>query len=285
MSPKEINQTSIVEYLANIGIYPARTYNGYSMYYSPLRPHEKSPSMKVSSSNLWIDFGNNNDGGTLIDLILKLNPGFTISQILRDYNNGIFSFQQPVSSIEREIKKENHISIKKIQELQNPILIKYLIGRRLNIACCKKYCMEMYYEVNNKRYFGVSFKNISGGYEVRNKYAKLCLGKKDITRIENGFNSCVVFESWSDFIAFLTLYPKVESSNDFLILNSTMMLPRIDSQINNYKKIFTALDNDESGKSATKACMVKFPEKVVPLNHLYLNFKDVNEYLKHKSLV
>jgi hypothetical protein len=63
------------------------------------------------------------------------------------------------------------------------------------------------------------------------------------------------------------------------------MLPRIDSQINNYKKIYTAFDNDESGRWATKACLAKFPEKVVPLNHLYLNFKDVNEYLKHKSLV
>lgn len=285
MSPKEINKTSIVDYLATIGIHPARTYNGYYMYYSPLRPHEKSPSMKVSSSNLWIDFGNNNDGGTLIDLILKLNPDLTVSQIVRNYNNGTFSFQQPISSIEREIKKENHSSIKIMQELQNPILIDYLIGRRLNIDYCKKYCAEIYYEVKNKKYFGISFKNLSDGYEVRNKYAKLCLGKKDITRIENGFNSCVVFESWSDFIAFLTLYPKVESSNDFLILNSTMMLPRIDTQINDYKKIYTAFDNDESGRWATKACLAKFPGKVVPLNHLYLNFKDVNEYLKHKSLV
>lgn len=281
ITAREINKSSIVDYLATIGIHPARTYNGYYMYYSPFRAHEKSPSMKVSTTNLWVDFGNNNEGGTLIDLILKLNPHYTVSKIVKDYNNGTFSFQQPISLIDREIKKENKSNIRKIQALQNPILIEYLMERRLNIDCCKKYCVEIYYEVNNKNYFGVSFENLSGGYEVRNKYAKLCLGNKDITKIENRFNSCVVFESWSDFIAFLTLYPRVECSNDFLILNSTMMLSRINQRLNHYEKIFTALDNDESGIWATKAIQGKFPEKVVPLNYLYLDFKDVNEYLKN----
>lgn len=281
MSPREINKSSIVEYLAKIGINPARTYNGYYMYYSPFRPHEKSPSMKVSNTNLWVDFGGNNEGGTLIDLILKLKPHYTVKQIVSDYNSGIFSFHQSTAFISREIKKEGSDHIKKVQPLQNSILIEYLKERRLNISLCKKYCAEIYYEVNRKNYFGVSFENLSAGYEVRNKYAKVCLGKKDITKIENGFNSCVVFESWSDFIAFLTLYPKVEDSNDFIILNSTMMLFRINDQINHYKTIFSALDNDESGMSATKAIQEKFPEKTVPLNHLYLDFKDVNEYLKN----
>ena len=281
LTPREINKGSIVDYLATIGIYPARKYNGYYMYYSPFRAHEKTPSMKVSTTNLWVDFGNNNEGGTLIDLILKLNPHYTVSKIVKDYNNGFFSFQQPIPSIEREIKKDNKTSISKIQELQNPVLIEYLMERRLNISSCKKYCAEIYYEINNRNYFGVSFENLSGGYEVRNKYAKLCLGNKDITKIENGFNSCMMFESWSDFIAFVTLYPKVECSNDFIILNSTMMLSRINDQISQYKTVFSALDNDESGRWATEAFQEKFPEKAVPLNHLYLNFKDVNDCLKN----
>ena len=281
MSPREINKSSIVEYLAKIGIIPARSYNGYCMYYSPFRPLERTPSMKVSDNNLRVDFGNNNEGGTLIDLILKLNPLYTVKQIISDYNNGIFSFQQPVANISREIKKGTRDQIRKIQTLQNPALIEYLKDRRLNINLCKKYCAEIYYVVNHKNYFGVCFENLSSGYEVRNKYAKVCLGKKDITRIENGFNSCVVFESWSDFIAFLTLYPQAESSNDFIILNSTMMLPRISDQLCKYRTVFSALVNDESGMRATDAIQEKYPEKAVPLNHLYLNFKDVNEYLKN----
>src|SRR5690554_4891460 len=121
LTPREINKSSIVDYLATIGIHPARKYNGYYMYYSPFRAHEKTPSMKVSTNNLWVDFGNNNEGGTLIDLILKLNPHYTVSKIVKEYNNGIFSFHQPIPSIEREIKKDNKTCIRRIQELQNPI--------------------------------------------------------------------------------------------------------------------------------------------------------------------
>lgn len=278
MSPREINQCSIVEYLANLGINPARKCNGYFMYYSPFRPNEKSPSMKVSSTNLWVDYGDNNCGGTLIDLILKLNPHYSVKQIVQDYNCGVFSFHQPI--INREINKGFNHRIKKVQPLQNPILIEYLKLRALDISLCKSYCAEIYYEVNDKNYFGISFKNASSGYEVRNKYAKVCLGKKDVTRMLNGTKSCMIFESWSDFIAFLMLYPKVKSSNDFIVLNSTMMVSRIINELSHYKTIFCALDNDESGMMATKHIQEKFPEQVVSLNHLYTDFKDVNDLLQ-----
>lgn len=280
MSPKEINTTSIVEYLAKIGINPAKKYNGYYMYYSPFRPDEKSPSMKVSNANLWVDYGEDNQGGTLIDLILKLNPDYTVKQIVKDFNRSVFSFHQPINN--RDINKDYKYRIKNVQALQNPILIEYLIERKLNISLCKKYCNEIYYEVNQKSYFGISFENLSAGFEVRNKYAKVCIGKKDITRIGTKYNSCIIFESWSDFIAFQTLYPKAENSNDFIILNSTMMLSRIKNALSDYKTIFCALDNDESGSRATTEILNNYPEKIVTLNHLYQGFKDVNEYLKNK---
>ena len=37
---------------------------------------------------------------------------------------------------------------------------------------------EIHYQLNGKKYFGVGFQNNSGGFEIRNAYAKICLGKK-----------------------------------------------------------------------------------------------------------
>jgi len=36
----------------------------------------------------------------------------------------------------------------------------------------KRYLEEIYYKIDPKNYFGLSFKNNSGGYEVRNRYFK-----------------------------------------------------------------------------------------------------------------
>lgn len=95
MTPREINKSSKADYLAGMGINPDRKMNGYYMYYSPIRSAERTPSFKVSIvSNLWVDF-EINEGGTLIDLILKLNPDYTVSKIVADFNKGIFSFHQP----------------------------------------------------------------------------------------------------------------------------------------------------------------------------------------------
>lgn len=48
-------------------------------YLSPYRK-EKTPSFKVDSvKNLWVDFGDGYTEGTIIDLVLKLNPDYRIS--------------------------------------------------------------------------------------------------------------------------------------------------------------------------------------------------------------
>ena len=100
MNAKQANRISIRNYLISIGINPVSSNKSSSFYLAPYR-EEKTPSLKVShEQNLWVDFGNDNKGGTLIDLVLRLNPGFSVSDAIRAVEKStqsFFSFQQQES--------------------------------------------------------------------------------------------------------------------------------------------------------------------------------------------
>ena len=161
-------------------------------------------------------------GGNTIDFVMKYYSIDFVKVIkwLRNESD-FFSFDPPKQNSFSELKNKKSYCIDNIQPLKNGILIDYLNTRKLNIEVCKRYLVEVYYRVNEKKYFGVGFKTNKGSYEIRNKYAKLALGQKWFTWINNGHKSIIVTESWSDLISILTLYPKCEKSKDFLVLNSS----------------------------------------------------------------
>ena len=71
MDAKAINKFPIREYLAARGIRPVKDRGYYGLYHSPLR-EDRTPSMKVDyDKNLWIDYGAG-EGGTLIDLVMRM---------------------------------------------------------------------------------------------------------------------------------------------------------------------------------------------------------------------
>jgi len=248
---------------------------------------EKTPSVKCEY-NLYYDFGAG-VGGNTVDFIMK-HFSIDFLQAVRwlQNENLVFSFDPPEQNVFLEIKKEKPYHVERIQPLQNRILIDYLNTRKLNIEICKRYLDEVYYTIHDKKYFGVGFKNDKNQYEIRNKYAKLCLGAKWFTWINKNNNSLVVLESWSDFLSLMTLYPKCEKSKDFLILNSLSMLPKVDEVLKIYDELFFALDNDIAGSNATENCLKKLnPTKVTcrDIRYLFHEAKDINDFLILKSKI
>src|SRR5690606_7740132 len=195
-----------------LGFCTIRTCNSGLWYKSPFR-NEMTASFKVDSKkNLYYDFGEGK-GGNVFDLIMRIKD-CNFKEALHFLRNEFdsFSFHQPKQDlINREIKKSTTYKINKEQVLQNHILTEYLKARCLDIAICKKYLVEVYYQVNDTKYFGVGFKNDVGGIEIRNKYTKLCLGKKWYSSIKNKCKQLIVLESWSDYISLLILYPHTEN--------------------------------------------------------------------------
>lgn len=283
---KELNQSiKISDYLKAKGIYPFKRYNGYSMYHSPFR-EERNPSFKVSEiKNLWIDYGTN-EGGTLIDLVLKMFPNLTVSRAIMEIEadmltDSIFSFQRPRNPIKRGTLPESDgnsgIKIFDIKELgSKPALTAYLKSRGIELRTAKKYCKEVYFNVGDKRFFGIGCEN-ENGWSIRNKFWKGCSGQ-GISHFKKGHQQLAIFEGIFDLLSYLELEKEKNLAQDFMVLNSLVNIKRSLPTIMSYDSIVLLLDRDEAGRKATSELLKSVP-KCYDTSDWYEPFKDLNDYL------
>ena len=289
MTYKEANNISIKDYLNSLGIQPVTEKGSYGMYRSPLR-EDNTPSFKVDyNANLWCDYGTG-EGGTLIDLVMKQNGCNAYGAICRLEQGDTTSFSFHGKDLpERDTRRQaaSPIEIRKIQPLQNPALMRYLQERRISPGTAAPYVPEMYYRIGGKPYFALAFKNDSGGYELRNPRFKGSTSK-DITHIRQQGEpreKCLVFEGFMDYLSFLTLWMKNCPTmpdldrQDYVILNSTVNVPKAIDVLYPYERIHCMLDNDKAGYEATRAIELEYPYRVRDFSHNYRGYSDLNDYL------
>ncbi|WP_267740233.1 toprim domain-containing protein, partial [Myroides injenensis] len=292
-------QISLTDLLKKLGYTPTRTTRIDWWYLSPFRT-ENTASFKVNiDKNVFYDHAEG-FGGTTLDFVMKYN-NCDIKSALELLKNDSFSFHQPIIA-SSDITKEPTYTIQAIKPLIHPNLILYINERNLSLKVAQTYCKEVHYTLNNKTYYAIGFQNELDGFELRNVYIKMCLGKKAVTYFDNKSKHIVLFESWSDYISFLTLYPNAEKQYDFLILNSVSMLNNtiiktpnnylykctngeLYKSINNtlykelkYESIICCFDNDKAGESAFQKVAQTYAN-VVDGRKLYKNHKDLNDYL------
>jgi len=273
---------------------------------SPFRD-ERTPSFFVFRNENtgeftnWKDHGNGLGGDTYKFLMLYFNIGFVeakkkleeltgYTRSTTTYEHSNFYLNQPTPTK----KQEPTYKIVKTQPLQNRALIQYLNQRgisddTLNLPQVKEYLEDVYYEIEDKRFFGIGFKNNSGGYEIRNKYFKASFETKDITFISPspGINNQIkIFEGFIDYLSYLEISKgQVQRDmSDYIILNSLSMLEKVLELIQGkYELIGLYLDNDKAGNEATAKIMsVLSSSKIIDKRKFYHSYKDVNEYLLSK---
>ncbi len=276
MNAEQANRIPIPDYLASQGIQPARTYGGYLMYKAPWRD-DTHPSMKVDlKKNLWVDYGNSNAGGSLIDLVRKMKPELDVSGVLKDLSS--FSFQRQASVNKSEVK--GRIQIESIGSIgNNKLLNAYLNERGIDVKLANKFCSEIYYKTGGKSYFGIGHEN-EKGWSIRNKYWKGCTGQ-GITHHRTGSHQVAVFEGIFDMISYKQLATYSSRQSDLLILNSTANLNRGIDALQGYEKINLFLDNDRAGNEATQKIRDEYPFSK-DKRWIYSGFKDFNELLVSK---
>ncbi|WP_339757541.1 toprim domain-containing protein [Algoriphagus aquimarinus] len=284
MNCKQANQISIIEYLSQIGISPKSTKADCSFFLSPLRM-EKTPSFKVDHNlNLWVDYGEGNSGGTLIDLVIKLNPTYSIQDALTHVGNlGIdsFSFHQQKDKIsDHENSKIKVLSTKPIGT--NQAITDYLISREIQPEIAEKYCKEVYYSVDGKRYFGVGNEN-SNGWSIRNKYWKGCTGQGSSVYFNNReFSNLAVFEGIFDLMSFIQMDQFNLKLSGFVVLNSLVNIKELKDFYQLYDNVNLFLDHDEAGKTLT-VDLLKSNHNFTDQSSLYSPFKDLNEMLVNEN--
>ena len=160
-------------------------------------------------------------------------------------------------------------------EIQHPALIQYLKFRKVYEQ--KDLVKEIEYELNGKKYFGIGFFNNSGGVEIRNKYSKICLGKKDVTLVENQSSEICIFEGFFDYLTYKNLEKKENSNSDYLILNSTAMFYKVEETLKKYNKISMFLDNDSNGGFVKSKIQNQY-KNLEDCSLIYQKFKDLNEW-------
>jgi DNA primase len=274
MNCEEIkNSVSIRSVLESFQIFPTKE-NQKTAFYFAIDREEKTASFCVDYvKNTAYDFGTGKsyDVISIVQQIKKCS----VSAALKYLENFNSSFK-----IERQneyVKPQKNYEIIQVKEVEHLALVQYLEFRK--VLEQKHLVKEIHYKMNSKKYFGIGFFNNSGGVEIRNKYSKICLGKKDITLIKNEKNPNIeirLFEGFFDYLTFKNI-EKENSSSDYVILNSTSMLFKAEELLKNYEKISLFLDNDSNGKE-TKDILQKKYKNVEDCSFFYNRFKDLNDW-------
>ena len=267
---KKISIRSVLE---SFDLYPEKQ-NSKTAFYFAIDREEKKPSLCADFvKNKAFDFGTGKSYD-VVSIVQQINQ-CSVSEALEYLKN----FDIPVNflKIQRRESDKNY-EILEVKEIEHPALVQYLKVRKVYEQ--RHLVKEIHYQMNGTNYFGIGFFNNSGGVEIRNKYLKICLGKKDVTFIKNLDNlkyEVCVFEGYFDFLTYLNLPNAQNSNSDYLILNSTAMFFKVEEELIEYHKIVLFLDNDLGGRSLAEKILGKY-RNVEDCSMLYWDFKDLNEW-------
>lgn len=274
-------EIDMVQYLASIGYRPVTIKGNDHWYLSPLR-NENTASFKVNTRlNKWYDHGLGK-GGNLIDFGILYFKN-SVSEFL-DLLRGAFPFQQlPNWTSQKGAKNDPKIIIEEITKLTSSALRNYFCERNIDLAVATQFCNQIHYSLDNKKYYGIGFKNDAGGWEIRNKFFKTSSTPKAIRLIKNNSDQLAIFEGFMDFLSFMSMHKNERINSDYLILNSLAFFQKAMPVIQTYSTKKLYLDRDDAGRKITTSILAT-DTTFVDNSNLYDGYKDLNEwYVKQKQ--
>ena len=292
MDIQTAKQIRIADFLYSLGYSSVKRQGTNLWYKSPFR-EETEASFKVNTEReQWYDFGLGK-GGNIIALAAHLYATESVPYLLKRIEEQT-PHVRPVSfSFHKQSSSEPSFQHLEIVPLVSPVLLAYLRERGINTELAKSECKEAHFTHNGKRYFAIAFPNISGGYEIRNRYFKGCIAPKEISHIRKSDKrneTCYVFEGFMDYLSFLTLrlesYPKCPDFDrqDYMVLNSVTNVSKALYPLGSYERIHCFLDNDRAGMEAVRQIVNEYGSTryIRDASHIYSGSKDLNEYLQKR---
>ena len=275
-------QTSLVELLSRLGYEPLPRRGREKTYKSMLRDDDTSPSFSVNDElGVWFDHGLGK-GGNIIDFGLLFWKHLSFNEVVEKISEVIGSVS-PVETAMRPRRKMRQAvyNIKATKPLgTNPAITAYLQKR--GIFEMAKGCMnEVYYTIEDdkgqhKDFFAAGWLNEAGGWEVRNKYFKGCLGQKAISFIPGHEKDLCVFEGYINYLSWKT--ENLALGPSIIVLNTLALLSDGIAKAKGFSTIDVYLDRDEPGYRATAEFMKALPY-ATDRSKAYLGFNDFNDKL------
>lgn len=279
--------------LKAMGHFPTAEKAGKVIYRTPFNPTEKTPSFFVfpNRKGEWKNFKDYSSGlgGDVHKFVMEyFNITFHEAKARITELTGIeipenptpFSFNQAEKT---DTPSYKIISTQKITAKRSLLL--YLNKRGISDKTIHKTNLyAITYEINEKTYYAIGFKNNSDGYEIRNAYFKGNLLNKDLTTISIGATGVKVFEGFIDYLSYLEMYPTTPRS-DYIILNSVSLIEKALERLRvGYDLIELYLDNDKAGDdTVAKIRREVGSTKVIDKRSYYKEHKDLNEFLMNRS--
>ena len=293
MDIQTAKQIRIADYLHSLGYSPVKQQGINLWYKSPLREETES-SFKVNTErNQWYDFALGK-GGNIIALAQELYCSDHVPYLLQRIEEQTPCIRSMSFSFGKQSSSEPSFQQLEIVPLSSPALLSYLQERGINAELAKRECREAHFTNNGKRYFAIAFPNISGGYEIRNRYFKGCIAPKEISHIRQSGKAretCYVFEEFMDYLSFLTL--RLENCpnfseldrQDYMVLNSVSNVSKALYPLGNYERIHCFFDNDHAGMEALQQIRKEYGRDryIRDASQIYSGCKDLNEYLQKQA--
>lgn len=280
MNCQQAQKIPIRKILESFSLFPSKE-NQRSGFYHSIDREERTPSLSVDYvKNTAYDFGSGRsyDNVSIVQALKRSS----VSEALEYLGNLNYSFKKQDLPVVQPKKIEKAYEIMNVLEVLHPALLEYLKSR--NLESQKSELCEIHYKLKGKKYFGTGFQNDSNGYEIRNKFCKICLGKKDLTIIKNQSNTVRIFEGFTDFLSFRNLEKSLEKSpSDYLVLNSVAMVHKALNLIKNYQNVELYLDNDKAGDLATEK-LNSSHSSAEDCRLLYRGYKDLNDFILGKKI-
>ncbi len=254
-------------------------------------PHQKTGSIAINDTkNYFRDYSENNKFGDVISLSMHVNKT-TFGESLKELAHKSSHFQVLADTLRKteinvSVSDENSenkaVVTHSFAKINHPSLINYAKERHLleKMNDCP-HVGQIHYENDKGRFFGIGFKNDSGGYDIRSEAFKGKIGKNDITTIKhpNGSDKVLIFEGFSDYVA----YSSAEVKSDIIVLNSTVNAHKVLEKLGDYKSVVCALDNDKAGDNATELIKEATKGSFQDARSTYADFKDFADFHRHKE--
>ncbi|WES97715.1 toprim domain-containing protein [Chryseobacterium arthrosphaerae] len=266
------NNIRLEEVLASLGHLPVKCNEKEAWFLNPFGL-ETEASFKIDRhKNVWYLFSEGKGGKTADFIVKYFNCSVSEALSWAEEKNFNFSFQK-----QNDLSKAN-INITEVKPLSNYYLKKYLKSRGIS---SKSYHLlnEVKFTISNRKLYAIGFRNLSGGYELRNSFYKGCTSK-DISFIQKSDASISVFEGFIDALSYLEF--TTSNAESLLILNSVSMLEKAKTQLQNFSSIKLFLDNDKAGERSKNEILSCF-SRAEDCSKLYEGYKDFNDFFIDKQ--